>query len=173
MEIHPQTVTLLAFLSLILPYFCFYNLVINRLKYLNLEHNEISSVPHLRLLGARVRQEDTSRQENEGGNSSLSNVPEEKEKGEREGVSENNVEVENDKDRENGADFILDEVDDILNQNLVPDEQTDERDRPKIKPRSSTFTEDPSLLGKFVKCFEHHTGRGRGGEGRGGHYYLC
>ena len=114
-----------------------------------------------------MRQEDTSRQENEGGSSSSSNVPEKKEKemqGEQEGFSENNREVENNKDRDNGTEFILDEVDDILNQKLGPDEQTDELNRPGIKPRSSTLTEDPSLLGKFMKCFQRLTGRG--GQGR-------
>lgn len=37
----------------------------------------------------------------------------------------------------------------MLNRNLVSDEKGEERNRPEIKPRSSTLTEDPSLLGKF------------------------
>ena len=135
----------------------FHSIFIKRLKYLNLEHNEISSIPHLRLLGARVRQDDTSRQENvetinEGGNSSLSNVPEEKDKemqAEKDGVSDNKKDVKNDEVNEDVNEFILDEVDEILNQKLVGDEQTEERNRPEIKPRSSTLTEDPSLLGKY------------------------
>ena len=141
--------------------FYVYSLFIIRLKYLNLEHNEISSIPHLRLLGARVRQDDTSRQENvetinEGGNSSLSNVPEEKDKemqAEKDGVSDNKKDVKNDEVNDDVNEFILDEVDEILNQKLVGDEQTEERNRPEIKPRSSTLTEDPSLLGKHEVSF--------------------
>ena len=128
----------------------------NRLKYLNLEHNEISSIPHLRLLGARVRQEDTSRQTNvetvnEAGDSSLADVLEEKDKeiqAEKEGVSDAKKDVKSDGENENATEFILDEVDEILNQKLVGDEQNEDRNRPEIKPRSSTLTEDPSLLGK-------------------------
>lgn len=141
--------------SLTVPKSCFLA-SITRLKYLNLEHNEISSIPHLRLLGARVRQEDTSRQTNvetvdEAGDSSLADVLEEKDKeiqAEKEGVSETKKDVKSDGEKENVAEFILDEVDKILNQKLVGDEQNEDRNRPEIKPRSSTLTEDPSLLGK-------------------------
>ena len=139
----------------------FHSLFIKRLKYLNLEHNEISSIPHLRLLGARVRQDDISRQENvetvnEGGNSSLANVPEEKDeemRAEKDGVSENKKDVKNDEVNEDANEFIMDEVDEILNQKLVGDEQNEERNRPEMKPRSSTLTEDPSLLGNYEVFF--------------------
>lgn len=127
---------------------CLLVLIINRLKYLNLEHNEISSIPHLRLLGARVREEDTSRQE-----SSLPDVLEEKENEMQieEGFSQDKKEPKRDGGKENVNEFNLDdEVDDMLNRNLVDDEQGEERNRPEIKPRSSTLTEDPSLLGKLL-----------------------
>ncbi|KAJ7328108.1 X-ray radiation resistance-associated protein 1 [Desmophyllum pertusum] len=123
---------------------------LRKLKYLNLEHNEISSVPHLRLLGARVRQDDTSRQENvQTVNSSLPDVLEENDKEIEieEGFSEDKKESKSDEEKENVNEFTLDEVDDMLNRNLVGDEQGVERNRPEIKPRSSTLTEDPSLLG--------------------------
>lgn len=129
---------------------CLLVLIINRLKYLNLEHNEISSIPHLRLLGARVREEDTSRQE-----SSLPDVLEEKENEMQieEGFSQDKKEPKRDGGKENVNEFNLDdEVDDMLNRNLVDDEQGEERNRPEIKPRSSTLTEDPSLLGKLLKA---------------------
>lgn len=130
----------------------YYVYFINRLKYLNLEHNEISSIPHLRLLGARVRQDDTSRQENvQTVNSSLPDVLEEnvKEIEIEEGFSEDKKESKSDEEKENVNEFTLDEVDDMLNRNLVGDEQGVERNRPEIKPRSSTLTEDPSLLGNL------------------------
>lgn len=130
----------------------YYVYFINRLKYLNLEHNEISSIPHLRLLGARVRQDDTSRQENvQTVNSSLPDVLEENDKEIEieEGFSEDKKESKSDEEKENVNEFTLDEVDDMLNRNLVGDEQGVERNRPEIKPRSSTLTEDPSLLGNL------------------------
>lgn len=117
-----------------------------------MEHNEISSIPHLRLLGARVRQDDTSRQENvQTVNSSLPDVLEEnvKEIEIEEGFSEDKKESKSDEEKENVNEFTLDEVDDMLNRNLVGDEQGVERNRPEIKPRSSTLTEDPSLLGNL------------------------
>lgn len=135
---------------------CLLVLIINRLKYLNLEHNEISSIPHLRLLGARVREEDTSRQENvKTVNSSLPDVLEEKENEMQieEGFSQDKKEPKRDGGKENVNEFNLDgEVDDMLNRNLVDDERGEERNRPEIKPRSSTLTEDPSLLGKLLKA---------------------
>jgi len=128
---------------------------LKKLKYLNLEHNEISSIPHLRLLGARVLQEDTSRQEhaeavNEAGDSLLPDVLEEKDsevQAEEEKTSENNKELKTDGEKDNVNELILDEVDEILNQKLVGDEQNEQHSRPDMKPRSSTLTEDPSLLG--------------------------
>lgn len=125
---------------------------INRLKYLNLEHNEISSIPHLRLLGARVHQDNTSRQENvQTVNSSRPDVLEETEKEfqKEETFSEDKKETKRDGEKDSAKEFNLDEVDDMLNRNLVSDEKGEERNRPEIKPRSSTLTEDPSLLGKF------------------------
>ena len=125
---------------------------INRLKYLNLEHNEISSIPHLRLLGARVHQDNTSRQENvQTVNSSRPDVLEESEKEiqKEEQFSEDKKETKRDGEKDSAKEFNLDEVDDMLNRNLVSDGQAEERNRPEIKPRSSTLTEDPSLLGKF------------------------
>ena len=134
--------------------FVFLFLFANRLKYLNLEHNEISSIPHLRLLGARVREDDTSRQENvKTVDSSLPDVLEEKDKEMQveEGFSEDKKEAKSVEEKENLNDFNLDEVDDILNRNLVGDENgEEEKKRPEFKPRSSTLTEDPSLLGNLL-----------------------
>lgn len=124
--------------------------IINRLKYLNLEHNEISSIPHLRLLGARVHEDDISRQDNgKTVDSSLPDVFEEKDKEMQleEGFAEDKKELKSDGEKENVNELNLDEVDDMLNRNLVDNEQGEERNRPELKPRSSTLTEDPSLLG--------------------------
>ena len=133
---------------------CLLVLIIRRLKYLNLEHNKISSIPHLRLLGARVREDDMSRQENtKTVESSLPDVREENEKEmlKEEGFSQAKRESKGDEDGENVNEFILsDEVDDMLSRNLVDHEQGEERNRPEIKPSSSTLTEDPSLLGKLL-----------------------
>ena len=134
--------------------FVFLFLIANRLKYLNLEHNEISSIPHLRLLGARVREDDTSRQENaKTVDSSLPDVLEEKNKELQveEGFSEDKKEPKSIGEKENLNEFNLDEVDDMLNRNLVGDENgEEEKKRPEFKPRSSTLTEDPSLLGNLL-----------------------
>ena len=122
-------------------------LIINRLKYLNLEHNEISSIPHLRLLGARVREDNTSRQENaKTVESSLPGVLEENEK-----EMQKEEESTHDQDKENVDELTLDdEVDDMLSRNLVDHERGEERNRPEIKPSSSNLTEDPSLLGNLL-----------------------
>lgn len=127
---------------------------LRKLKYLNLEHNEISSIPHLRLLGARVRQ-DSSKQENveavnEGADKSLPDALEGKDKemqAEKEVSSDSKKESKSNGDKENSNEFILDEVDEILNQKLVGEDQNGEQNRPEIKPRSSILTEDASLLG--------------------------
>ena len=130
---------------------CVLVLIINRLKYLNLEHNEISSIPHLRLLGARVHDNDNSGQEiTKTVESSLPDVLEENENEiqKEEGFSQDKKELV-DEDNENVNEFSLDdEVDDMLSQNLVDHERGGERNRPEIKPSSSSLTEDPSLLGK-------------------------
>ena len=123
---------------------------VNRLKYLNLEHNEISSIPHLRLLGARVNHGDSSRHENvQTVNSSLPDVLEEDVKDfQKEDESfENKEEIKRDGKKGNAKELNLDEVDDMLSRNLVSDETGEEKKRPELKPRSSTLTEDPSLLG--------------------------
>lgn len=120
-----------------------------------MEHNEISSIPHLRLLGARVREDDTSRQENaKTVDSSLPDVLEEKDKEMQieEGFSEDKKEPKSDREKENVNEFNLDEVDDMLNRNLVGNEQGEDRNRPELKPRSSTLTEDPSLLGNLLSA---------------------
>jgi len=68
-----------------------------------------------------------------------------------EGFSQDKRESKGDEDNENVNEFILnDEVDDMLSRNLVDHEQGEERNRPEIKPSSSTLTEDPSLLGKLL-----------------------
>lgn len=117
---------------------------LKKLKYLNLEHNEISSIPHLRLLGARVHEENTSRQENtKTVESSLPDVLEEDEK-----EMQKEEESTCDQDKENVDELVLDdEVDGVLIRNLVDHERGEERNRPEIKPTSSTLTEDPLLLG--------------------------
>ncbi|XP_058971849.2 X-ray radiation resistance-associated protein 1 [Pocillopora verrucosa] len=123
---------------------------LKRLKYLNLEHNEISSIPHLRLLGARVNHGDSSRHENvQTVNSSLPDVLEEDVKDfQKEDESfENKEEIKRDGKKGNAKELNLDEVDDMLSRNLVSDEHGEEKKRPELKPRSSTLTEDPSLLG--------------------------
>lgn len=103
-----------------------------------MEHNEISSIPHLRLLGARVNHGDSSRHENvQTVNSSLPDVLEEDVK----------EEIKRDGEKGNAKELNLDEVDDMLSRNLVSDEHGEEKKRPELKPRSSTLTEDPSLLG--------------------------
>ena len=124
-------------------------LIVNRLKYLNLEHNEISSIPHLRLLGARVREDNTSRQENtKTVESSLPDVLEENEK-----EMQKEEESTHDQGKENIEELALDdEVDDMLSRNLVDHERGEERNRPEIKPSSSTLTEDPSLLGNLLSA---------------------
>lgn len=128
---------------------CLLVLIINRLKYLNLEHNEISSIPHLRLLGARVREDDTSRQGNtKTVESSLPDVLEENEK-----EMQKEEESKHDEDKENVNELNLDdEVDDMLSRNLVDHERGEKRSRPEIKPSSSTLTEDPSLLGNLLSA---------------------
>ena len=130
---------------------CLLVLIFNRLKYLNLEHNEISSIPHLRLLGARVREDDTSRQENtKTVESSLPGVVEENEK-----EMQKEEESKSDEDKENVNALTLDlddEVDDMLSRNLVDREQGEKRNQPEIKPSSSTLTEDPSLLGDLLSA---------------------
>lgn len=124
---------------------------LKRLKYLNLEHNEISSIPHLRLLGARVNQGESSRQENvQTENSSLHDVLEENLKDlQKEGSLDNNEETKKVGEKDNAKElaFNLDEADDILSRNLVSDEHGEGKNRPQLKLRSSTLTEDPSLLG--------------------------
>lgn len=140
-------------------------LLINRLKYLNLEHNEISSIPHLRLLGARVRQEEISKQENQmfGGNDSSPNVNEIE--AEVEGIPVNKKQGETLEETRN--ELILDEVDEILDQKLAGDEEisTVYKDEAGIKLQSSALLEDHSLLGngisytvvdfEFVQCTKH------------------
>lgn len=128
---------------------------LKKLKYLNLEHNEISSIPHLRLLGARVRQEESSRQGKNTvdgeDNLFLPNVIKEENNEigpEKEGTSDNNKDSKSDEEKGNVEEFILDEVDQILNQKFAGDK---ERGRPELPPRSSTLTEDPALLGDRYK----------------------
>lgn len=110
-----------------------------------MEHNEISSIPHLRLLGARVHEENTSRQENTV-ESSLPDVLEEDKK-----EMQKEEESTCDQDKENVDELALDdEVDRVLIRNLVDHERGEERNRPEIKPTSSTLTEDPLLLGNLL-----------------------
>lgn len=133
----------------------------NRLRYLNLEHNEISSIPHLRLLGARVR--DLSLKENEDasneelGDSSAPSFPQEKDsdsQAKNEGrFSDIKEESKSEEKKESNEELILDEVDKILNQNLADDEQNEEHKRPEMKPKSSVLTEDASLLGTFIGMY--------------------
>lgn len=112
-----------------------------------MEHNEISSIPHLRLLGARVHEENTSRQENtKTVESSLPDVLEEDEK-----EMQKEEESTCDQGKENVDELALDdEVDGMLIRNLVDHERGEERNRPEIKPASSTLTEDPLLLGNLL-----------------------
>ena len=114
-----------------------------------MEHNEISSIPHLRLLGARVREDDTSRQENtKTVESSLPDVLEENEK-----EMQKEEESKRDEDKENANELTLDdEVDDMLSRNLVDHERGEKRNQPEIKASSSTLTEDPSLLGNLLSA---------------------
>ncbi|XP_015749297.1 PREDICTED: X-ray radiation resistance-associated protein 1-like [Acropora digitifera] len=130
-------------------FFAFFSF--NRLKYLNLEHNEISSIPHLRLLGARVRQEEISKQENQTpsrDNNSLSNVNEIE--AEVEGIPVNKKQGETVEETRNES--ILDEVDEILDQKLAGDEErsTGFKDETHIKLQSSALLEDHSLLGNDI-----------------------
>lgn len=139
-------------------------LLINRLQYLNLEHNEISSIPHLRLLGARVRQEEISKQENQtfSGNDSSPNINEIE--AEVEGIPVNKKQGETLEETRN--ELILDEVDEILDQKLAGDEEISTvKDEAHIKLQSSALLEDHSLLGngisytvvdlEFVQCTKH------------------
>ena len=115
-----------------------------------MEHNEISSIPHLRLLGARVNHGDNLRHENvQTVNSSLPDVLEEDVKDfQKEDESfDNKEEIKRDGEKGNAKELNLDEVDDMLSRNLVSDEHGEEKKRSELKPRSSTLTEDPSLLG--------------------------
>ena len=135
-----------------------------------MEHNEISSIPHLRLLGARVNHGDSSRHENVPTvNSSLPDVLEEDVKDfQKEDESfDNKEEIKRDGEKGNAKELNLDEVDDMLSRNLVSDEHGEEKKRPELKPRSSTLTEDPSLLGidhysevhqTFYSCSFMHDG---------------
>lgn len=120
---------------------------LRKLKYLNLEHNEISSIPHLRLLGARVRQEEISKQENQtpGRDNFLSNVNEIE--AEVEGIPFNKKQGET--VEETRKESILDEVDEILDQKLAGDEErsTDFKDETHKKLQSSALLEDHTLLG--------------------------
>ena len=115
-----------------------------------MEHNEISSIPHLRLLGARVREDNTSRQEN-AKTVEISSLPDVLEENEKEMQKEE--ESRHDQGKENVEELSLgDEVDDMLSRNLVDHERGEERNRPEIKPSSSTLTEDPSLLGNLLSA---------------------
>lgn len=115
-----------------------------------MEHNEISSIPHLRLLGARVRQEEISKQENQtpSRDNSLSNVNEIE--AEVEGIPVNKKQGETAEETRNES--ILDEVDEILDQKLAGDEErsTDFKDETHIKLQSSALLEDHSLLGNDI-----------------------
>lgn len=126
-----------------------------------MEHNEISSIPHLRLLGARVR--GLSQKENEDvfneelGDSSAPSFPQEKDRDSRaknEGhFSDTKEESNTEEKKESNDELILDEVDKILNQKLADDEQNEEHKRPEMKPKSSVLTEDASLLGTFIGMY--------------------
>ena len=80
---------------------------------------------------------DTPLNNNEDGNQgegSSSPIPEEHEKGDKE---------------KQKSEFNLDDVDEILSRGLI-DENPSEQRHPEINPRSSTLTEDPTLLGKVL-----------------------
>ena len=126
-----------------------------------MEHNEISSIPHLRLLGARVR--GLSQKENEDvfneelGDNSAPSFPQEKDRdsqAKNEGhFSDTKEESNTEEKKESNDELILDEVDKILNQKLANDEQKEEHKRPEIQPKSSVLTEDASLLGTFIGMY--------------------
>lgn len=104
-------------------------------------------------MGARVRQEESSKQENQAssGDNSSSNVN---------GIeSEVNGILINKKQGEAGEEtrneeFILDEVDEILDQKLAGDEETSAvKDEAHEKLQSSALLEDHSLLGNDIIIF--------------------
>ena len=114
-------------------------------------------------MGARVNHGDSSRHENvQTVNSSLPDVLEEDVKDfQKEDESfDNKEEIKRDGEKGNAKELNLDEVDDMLSRNLVSDEHEEEKKRPELKPRSSTLTEDPSLLGidHYSEVHHHHQG---------------
>ena len=94
-----------------------------------------------------MHEENTSRQENtKTVESSLPDVLEEDEK-----EMQKEEESTCDQGKENVDELALDdEVDGMLIRNLVDHERGEERNRPEIKPASSTLTEDPLLLGNLL-----------------------
>jgi len=113
-----------------------------RLKYLNLENNEIASIPHLRLLGARVRQKDNV-VELDAKQTAQENTPTQSKQPEEVNVVDEEGKEAAEEDKEG---LILDEVDEILNKKL-PGEDDGEGGGMRIRHRASTVTEDASLLG--------------------------
>ena len=121
----------------------------DRLKYLNLESNEISSVPHLRLLGARVRQDALSNDavEDISGKDAINESTEEIKLQDSLEVDINSLHA---ADKQNETENI-DEFDLILNDKILKEESPlDEPVAPTLSKHFSNLTEDPSLLGKLT-----------------------
>ena len=133
----------------------------DRLKYLNLENNEISSVPHLRLLGARLHPEDKLDTIKDSSSKDIANKPSEGTGGGD--TIKADMKMDSDAEKETQ---VMDEVDEILRCKLPGDESEDKPEEmqqaaARLKTHSSTLTEDPSLLGKLMSgCL--------GGDGGGG-----
>ncbi|XP_031549270.1 X-ray radiation resistance-associated protein 1-like [Actinia tenebrosa] len=117
---------------------------LRRLKYLNLENNEVASIPHLRLLGARVRQSEgriSVQKERETAKERTAEQNEQKIEDEREVEGRDTPEADKD-------DLVLDGVDEMLSKKLPGDDKDEMTNGMGIRHRSSTLTEDASLLGE-------------------------
>ena len=110
-----------------------------------MEHNEITSVPHLRLLGARVRQDEKAPDANEK-SETQSTKPEQKNEDQSTGQGSGSQ-----SDEGKAGIALADEVEEILNRKLPGDDDADEqKEKPELRLRSSTLTEDPMLLGECM-----------------------
>lgn len=108
-----------------------------------MENNEIASIPHLRLLGARIRQsEDRTSVQKEKETAKERNTEQNQKKIEEEREVEGKDTPEADKD-----DLVLDEVDEMLSKKLPGDDKDEMGNGMGMRHCSSTLTEDASLLG--------------------------
>lgn len=123
---------------------------LSRLKYLNLENNEIASIPHLRLLGGRVRPKEEA-------NDLIAKHSSVQFTSAEQPSNENAVEEEEkEMTQEDKEGLIMDEVDELLGMKLPGEGNGHGYDETEIKlrHRASTVTEDAALLGSIERDFK-------------------